>query len=69
MDPYFIMALIRIFCMIFMFFLIIVTGLIPIKVNSFHSNEKLMSLSSAFSGGLFLSVALIHLLPEAIKTF
>lgn len=42
-----------------------ITGNIPLRSKSFKSNPKVLALSSAFAGGLFLSVGLLHLLPEA----
>ena len=37
--------------------------------KSFKENPRLMSYSKAFSGGLFLCVGLLHLLPEANENF
>lgn len=59
----------KLFCMLAMFVMIQVTGNIPLKPHGFSSNPKLMSLSSAFSGGLFLAVGIIHLMPDAIHQF
>jgi len=52
-----------------MFLIIVITGNIPIHVKSFKENPRLMSYSKAFSGGLFLCVGLLHLLPEANENF
>ncbi|EAS06217.1 metal cation transporter, ZIP family protein (macronuclear) [Tetrahymena thermophila SB210] len=41
----------------------------PLRVKSFRENQKVLSIASAFSGGLFLSVGLIHILPEAAENF
>jgi zinc transporter 1/2/3 len=49
-----------------MFVIILITGNIPLKSVSFNSNQKMMSLSTAFSGGLFIAVGIIHLMPEAV---
>ena len=40
-------------------------GIIPLKWNKFKSSQNLLSLSNCFSGGLFLAIGLIHILPEA----
>lgn len=40
-------------------------GLIPIKWKQMRSNSKLIALSNCFSGGLFIAIGLIHILPEA----
>lgn len=71
----FIIATVKICSMILMFLLILIVGSIPIRVKAFKSNKvnlliywkKLLAFTAAFSGGLFLSVGLLHLLPEAIE--
>ena len=49
--------LILICCLIF--------GILPLKLPHFRSNKKLLAVSNAFAGGLFLAIGLIHILPEA----
>ena len=39
------------------------------KRRKFQSSIKLLSYANVFSGGLFISMALIHLLPEATLVF
>jgi len=46
-----------------------IVGSLPIRIKSFKTNPLLLSLTRAFSGGLFLGVGLIHLLPEANEKF
>ena len=60
---------IKLVTMFIMFLMTIICGNIPIRLKSFKENPKLMSLSSAFAGGLFLSVGLLHILPEAQHSF
>ncbi|EGR27854.1 zip zinc transporter family protein, putative [Ichthyophthirius multifiliis] len=55
--------------MLIMFAMIMITGNIPLRLHSFKQNLKVLALSSAFSGGLFLTVGLVHLLPEANEHF
>lgn len=48
--------------------LIVITilfGILPLKIRSFRQNWLLLSLSNCFSGGLFIAIGLIHILPEA----
>lgn len=40
-------------------------GLIPIKWKQVHSNKRAMAYSNCFSGGLFVAIGLIHILPES----
>jgi zinc transporter 1/2/3 len=35
----------------------------------FTTNFKFIGIANAFSGGIFLSVALLHLLPESAEIF
>ena len=43
----------------------ILVGIAPIKSKTFKHNVKLMGIFNAFSAGVFLSVGIIHLLPES----
>ncbi len=42
-------------------------GVLPAKVKRCGQNPKFMSMANAFSGGLFLAIALIHILPDIVK--
>jgi zinc transporter ZupT len=44
-------------------------GILPAKVKSCGRNPKFMSMANSFSGGLFLAIALIHILPDVIKDY
>lgn len=57
--------IIKVIAMITMFTMIIAIGNIPLRSKTFKTNQKILSLTSAFSGGLFLAVGLLHLMPEA----
>lgn len=63
------LALIKITCMVTFFLMIAIVGNLPLRLHAFKSNQLLLSLTSAFAGGLFLSVGLLHLLPEAAASF
>ena len=63
------MILIKILSMIVMFLLVLIVGSLPIRLSTFKSNNMLLSLTRAFSGGLFLAVGIVHLLPEASENF
>ena len=39
-------------------------GLIPVKFKSFQESPKLLGVANSFSGGLFLAIALVHIMPE-----
>lgn len=42
----------------------LVFGLLPIFVESCRKNERILSFLNAFSAGIFLSVAMIHMLAD-----
>ena len=42
----------------------LVSGVLPAKVPCCGRNKTFMSMANAFSGGLFLAIALVHVLPE-----
>ena len=55
---------------IFAIFLIaLVFGILPAKVKSCGRNPKFISMANAFSGGLFLAIALVHILPEVVHQY
>lgn len=41
----------------------------PLKMKAFKENKLVMSLANAFSGGLFISIGLMHILPESNENF
>jgi zinc transporter 1/2/3 len=49
---------------IFIFFLTIGSGIMPLKLQAFKNSTTSIGLANAFSGGLFLSIALFHVLPD-----
>lgn len=55
--------------MLFMFLEILFFGSLPLRLKAFKENKLVLSLSGAFSGGLFLGIGLIHLLPESNESF
>lgn len=48
-----------------LWFVSLLFGYLPIRLPSFRTNKTLLSLSNCFSGGLFIAIGLIHILPEA----
>ncbi|MDR1057779.1 MAG: ZIP family metal transporter [Coxiellaceae bacterium] len=49
------------------FFLTLITGFLPLKI--IKHNISFLSLCDAFASGIFLSAALLHLLPDAVTKF
>lgn len=50
---------------VLVFLSMIFFGLFPILWRGFKQSPRLSSISNCFSGGLFLAIGLIHILPEA----
>ncbi len=47
--------------------MVIIFGLIPLFVKTCKENLKLTGIANSFSCGIFISVAIIHILPETIE--
>jgi len=57
---------------IFIFIMLAVTmgaALAPIKIKGCNSNPKVMGLANSFSGGVFLAIAFVHILPETSNLY
>lgn len=54
---------------IFLTALNVMCWLIPLRAKKLEENELVLSLANAFSGGVFLSLAFGHLIPECIHGF
>ena len=44
-------------------------GILPAKIKGCGQNPMFMSLANSFSGGLFLAIALCHILPDVVKDY
>lgn len=42
----------------------IIMGVIPVKSTSFRESPKILGIANAFSGGVFVAIALMHIMPE-----
>ena len=51
------------------FIITILAGLIPIQTKSCRENAKLLGILNTFSGGVFLAIAFVHILPEAANNY
>jgi len=45
------------------------SGLAPMKIKGCSSNPKVMGIANSFSGGVFLAIAFVHILPEAANLY
>ena len=44
-------------------------GLAPMKIKGCHSNQKILGIANSFSGGVFLAIAFVHILPETCNLY
>ena len=51
------------------FLLALLTGLIPIKCKGFKESPLIIGIANAFSGGVFLAIALVHVLPDITEGY
>ena len=42
-------------------------GLVPVKVPRCRNSITALGVANAFAGGIFLAIALMHILPEAVE--
>ena len=57
-------------CFIFLIFLITVaSGLAPIKYKKLKENQNLLGIANTFSGGVFLAIAFVHIIPETSNNY
>jgi zinc transporter ZupT len=55
--------------LIFILFVVIYTGLIPAYSKHCRNSAFTLSLMNCFAGGVFLAMAFVHILPEAVETY
>lgn len=51
---------------LFVFLIVSMIGVLPIKLKSVFKSEAGLSYLNCFSAGLFLAIAAVHLMPEAV---
>lgn len=44
-------------------------GVIPQRWKRCRSNEHFLSIANCFSGGVFLTIAFVHIIPESTKLY
>jgi zinc transporter 1/2/3 len=59
------LIIIKLLFIAFIFLVALIFGLVPYSVKSCSGNRTILSIANAFSGGIFLAIALLHIIPEA----
>lgn len=49
------------------FFEAFIMGLLPIKWHWFRNSFIALGLANAFAGGVFIAIALLHIMPESVE--
>ena len=44
-------------------------GLLPVKCKAFSNNMAVLGVANAFSGGVFISIATMHIMPEQVDSY
>ena len=44
-------------------------GSIPVLSHKFNQSPTILGVANAFSGGVFLAIALVHILPEQYESY
>jgi zinc transporter ZupT len=44
-------------------------GLIPVYCKAFQDSPAILGIANAFSGGVFLAIALMHIFPEQVENY
>lgn len=55
--------------MIFAIFILTLFGILPLKIPAIKKSESGLSYLNCFSAGMFLAIALIHMLPESVLEY
>ena len=56
--------MIKLVFMAVVFLLAAIAGALPVKVACCKNSQVFLGLANSFSGGLFLAIALLHILPD-----
>jgi len=62
------LALKIVFVFIF-FFLALAAGIIPAKSTRCKANQTLLGVANSFAAGVFMAIAFMHILPEAVGDY
>lgn len=46
-----------------------IAGIIPSKNRRFRTSPMILGIANAFSGGVFLAIAFMHIMPEEIEDY
>ena len=44
-------------------------GIIPVKCKVIKDNPRILGIGNAFAGGIFIAIALMHIMPEQVENY
>lgn len=44
-------------------------GVIPVKCKAIKDNPRILGIGNAFAGGIFIAIALMHIMPEQVENY
>jgi zinc transporter ZupT len=47
----------------------VLSGLAPYKFKKLSQSQELLGIANTFSGGVFLAIAFVHIIPEAATKY
>ena len=59
----------KLFFIIVAFFEAFLMGLLPVKVKRCRNSITALGIANAFAGGVFIAIALMHILPEQVESW
>ena len=45
------------------------SGLVPIYFKRLNQSQHILGLANTFSGGVFLAIAFVHIIPETARSY
>lgn len=63
------LLLIKIVFLLFMFVCSVLAAIVPFKLGTFKHSQSILGIANSFAGGIFMSIAFIHLLPEVSEKY
>jgi zinc transporter ZupT len=51
------------------FFISVFFGVLPAKWGAIRNSQTILSILNSFSAGVFIAIAFMHILPEAVETY
>jgi len=54
---------------VFIFTISMLAAMAPLKIESCRGNARYLGIANTFSGGVFMAIAFVHILPETAEMY